>query len=231
MLVANIDADVIVYNVGFQTEGLEFEDARIRTDLFINTILEETGATHFKLFLSDSKDNNFRFKVCSEYKANRTQPKPKWYEQIKEYLISEHGAKIAYGMEADDALGINQSDDTILCSIDKDLDQIPGKHYKWAIWRNGSIITPSSSYEVTEYNGRSFLWQQMLIGDTSDNIKGIPMIGKVKAERLLEGLPLEDMEDIVKTKYKETYNDNWEQEFNKNLILLTILKESPDASY
>jgi 5'-3' exonuclease len=230
MLIANIDADVIVYNVGFQTEDLEFEDAKIRTDLFINTILEETGATHFRLFLSDSKDNNFRYGVCPNYKANRTQPKPKWYEEIKEYLITEHGATIAYGMEADDALGINQSENTILCSIDKDLDQIPGKHYKWAIWRNGEIIKPSELYEVTEYNGRSFLWQQMLIGDTADNIKGIPRIGKVKAERLLEGLPLEDMEYIVQSKYKDTYGDKWEEEFNKNLTLLTILKESPDGT-
>ena len=91
------------------------------------------------------------------------------------------------------------------------------------------MVSPSSLYEVTEYNGRSFLWQQMLIGDTSDNIKGIPKIGKVKAQRLLEGLPLEDMEFIVKSKYKDTHGENWEQEFNKNLTLLTILREPLNA--
>jgi len=228
MLIANIDADVIVYNIGFQTQDSELADAHVKTNLFISNILNETGATHFNLFLSDNSENNFRYKVDPEYKANRTQPKPKWYNEIKEYLMLEHGAKVAYGMEADDALGINQTDETILCTIDKDLDQIPGKHYKWAIWRNGSIITPSSLYTVTDYEGRSFLWQQMLIGDVSDNIKGIPKIGKVKAKNLLEGLPLEDMEDIVRLKYQKTYPDTWEQEFDNNLVLLSILREQPE---
>jgi len=227
MLIANIDADIIVYNIGFRTNDLELADAHLAVDDFINTILIETGATHFNLFLSDSAENCFRHQLCPEYKAHRTQEKPKWYNEIKEYLILNHGAKIAYGMEADDALGINQSENTILCTIDKDLDQIPGRHYRWAIWRNGVELSPSKVYTVSEYEGRSFLWQQMLIGDVSDNIKGIPKIGKVRASALLEGLPLEDMEDIVKTKYKETHEDNWEIEFNKNLQLLTILREQP----
>jgi 5'-3' exonuclease len=225
MLTALIDGDIIVYNVGYQTNDAPVEDAYVKVDLFINSILQETEATHFKVFLSDSKENNFRYQVAPEYKGNRVQEKPTHYDAIKEYLITEHGAKIAYGMEADDALGINQSENTIICSIDKDLDQIEGKHYKWAIWRNGSIIKPSSLYEVTDEEGERFFWKQMLIGDTSDNITGIPRIGKVKADTYLDPQSPIDCAQFVIEKYKETYEDDWEYYFNKNVKLLTILRE------
>ena len=50
---------------------------------------------------------------------------------MNEYLVKEYKAEVCDGQEADDALGINQTDQTIICTIDKDLLMIPGQHYNF----------------------------------------------------------------------------------------------------
>lgn len=186
-----VDADIVCYRIGFTTENEELAIAKYRCDEMLDNILIETAATEFKLYLSDSKENNFRYQICPDYKANRTQPKPKWHQEIKEHLIVKWGAEFSYGMEADDSLGIAQRWDnmkletadlnkeqfsTCICTIDKDLKQVPGLHYnfvkkEWAI--------------VTEREGLRYFYAQILIGDVSDNIKGCKGIGPIKAERSL----------------------------------------------
>ncbi len=72
----------------------------------LDGILLDTGATEFTIWLSDRAENNFRYKIYPEYKANRKDlPRPRHLEALKEYLITKWSARIALGMEADDALG------------------------------------------------------------------------------------------------------------------------------
>jgi len=222
-MLALVDSDILLYEVGFTTEDKDEAVAFARMDERIHAILDAvsrfTGGKEdnyflpeYQCYLSDSKENNFRYKIDTTYKGNRTQPKPRHYEVLKEYLIVEHGAKIAYGMEADDALGIAQNKEwdnsptTVICSIDKDLDQIPGYHYSWPINRSGNEIRPEKFYLTSPDEGILFFWRQMLIGDTADNIKGIAGIGKVGAERLLDSSMFEkDMLEIVREKYEDQY--------------------------
>ena len=82
------------------------------------------------------------------------------------------------GQEADDALGIAQTEDTIICSIDKDLLMIPGRHYNFV---------KDEFQEVTNDSGMRHFYMQCLTGDRSDNIKGIEQIGPKKAEKILTG--------------------------------------------
>src|SRR3989304_4452745 len=221
-MLALVDSDILLDEVGFTTEDKDEAVAFARMDERIHAILDAvsrfTGGKEdnyflpeYQCYLSDSKENNFRYKIDAAYKGHRTQPKPRHYEVLKEYLIVEHKAKIAYGMEADDALGINQDKNlesltTVICSIDKDLDQIPGYHYSWPINRNGKEIRPEKFYLTNQDEGILFFWKQMLIGDTADNIKGIDGIGKVGAERLLTNEMFEeDMVRIVREKYEDQY--------------------------
>jgi 5'-3' exonuclease len=87
------------------------------------------------------------------------------------------------GCEADDMLGVRQcelscdSDESIICTIDKDLNMIPGSHYNFV---------KKERYVVTPEDGIRFFYYQMLIGDTTDNIKGVVGIGKQKATKLLD---------------------------------------------
>lgn len=243
---ALIDGDIITYLIGYTTELEDVEEAQWRTDAFIDNIILATGATDYKVYLSDSSENNFRYKVNPEYKAHRTQPKPVHYDAIKEYLITKHKAKIAYGMEADDSLAIEQSiqnyvyhsmllsgkqegcSKSIICTIDKDMDMVPGLHYSWPIYRKGEIVREGRIYTVTEDEGLRFFYKQMVVGDTSDNIRGIDGLGPKKTEKLFEGVPTEKLVDIVAQEYDVQWGDRWYEEMVKNSKLLWIKRSEEE---
>jgi len=101
----------------------------------------------------------------------------------KAFLTTEYNAITTDGYEADDALGFNQTEDSIICSIDKDLLMIPGHHWNFV---------KKEHREVSELDGIKAFYRQMLIGDSSDNIFGVKGIGKVKAAKLIDHLETED---------------------------------------
>lgn len=180
-------SDILLHRVGFTTEEEEFYIARARIDDMIDGILLETGASEYRIYLSDLAQNNFRYQIDPSYKANRTAPKPKHYQELKQYLIGGEGgwgALVAEGMEADDALGIGQRPDlanvneidTVICSIDKDLLQIPGYHYNFV---------RKEWTEVTLAEGLLAFYRSILTGDKTDNISGIFGIGPARAAKIL----------------------------------------------
>lgn len=151
----------------------------------IQSIQADTQATDIRIFISGK--NNFREKIATiaPYKGNRDKAhKPKYYDQIKSYLVSRYGAMIVDDQEADDALGIEQTRlkklgiPSVICSKDKDLLQIPGKHYH---------ISKRTFTDVSEEEGIRFFFTQLLTGDSVDNIKGCPGVGPVKAKEILDG--------------------------------------------
>jgi 5'-3' exonuclease len=102
--------------------------------------------------------------------------------------MSQMGAELAPdGLEADDSLGINQTDDTIICSLDKDLLMIPGKHFQWAI-SGKNWEKPDTFIDQTYADGMKLFYEQCIKGDTSDNIKGIPGMGEAKARKALASI-------------------------------------------
>lgn len=154
----------------------------------IDNTLVETGADEFSIFLSGAK--NFRHDIYPEYKANRPKERPRHLKDLKDYLIEKYQAVVANGCEADDLLGIEQcsNENTIICSIDKDLRMIPGKHYSFEIrgTNNGtSWVRPAELCTVELIDGLRHFYTQCLVGDPADNVKGAAGIGKVKAKRIL----------------------------------------------
>jgi hypothetical protein len=157
--------------------------------LMIEGILEVTGGIP-RVYLSG--DNNFRHNFYSEYKANRKDmKKPEHFDNITRYLVDVWDAEIVDGIEADDKLGIVQYENfrngkeaeldkeelgTIICSIDKDLDMIPGWHYNF---KRGE------KYWINEKQARKNFYTQLLTGDATDNIPGITGVGPKTAEKLL----------------------------------------------
>jgi len=148
----------------------------------LQSILDEVSAKSFRLFLT-GKDN-YRDSLVDYYKANRDRTRrPYHFENITNYLVEHWNAEIINGREADDACGIAQFEDwmdnemygdakhrpedhgTIICSIDKDLDMIPGWHYHFV---------KQEKYFVTENEARDWFYCQLLTGDMgSDNIPGL----------------------------------------------------------
>jgi 5'-3' exonuclease len=212
-MLALIDADVVAYRIGFTTNNEDLRIALSRCDEMLDGILEETKATSFQLWLSDWLPNNFRYQLYPAYKANRQdKEKPVWLEQLKEHMVKEWGARFSYGMEADDALGIQQTlnekadnfgDDTwiesAICSIDKDLLQIPGRHYNFVKkeWAAVQALT-----------GMKWFYKQILIGDTADEIPGCEGIGPVKSHKIID--PCTNEAECFQA-VMETYKTQWQK--------------------
>lgn len=197
-MISLIDADLVVYRVAATCDTDEegaLEIALLRCDKLMQDICYATDSDNYRAFLTGR--NNFRKRINPEYKANRkdTVP-PRYLQQCRDFLIQNWNAEVTEGCEADDALGMAQNNDTIICTLDKDLDMIPGLHYNWV--RN-------EIYDINEVDALRNFYKQLLIGDRSDNIFGVAGIGKVKAARLID--PLEYEEDMYKV-VRDLYNDD-----------------------
>ena len=218
-MIALIDADLIVHRVAHTTANDPEAIARYRCDEMVDRITDDVAATELALWISDLRENNFRTHLWVGYKANRTQPRPKHYDYLKEYVINEWGARIAYGMEADDALGINQNksldvvdaDATVICSIDKDLLQISGRHYNFV---------KKEFCEVSQEEGDRSFYTSILVGDATDNIKGCRGIGPVKAKEALKDCTTEEqyITRIIEV-YKKQEEDKSTEEILEHILL------------
>lgn len=145
----------------------------------VKGILDATEADDYVIYITGK--GNFRTDIYPEYKANRKNvDKPLHYQDLKDWLIKTRPCEVVDGEEADDAMGIAQAQaepfTTAICSLDKDMDMIAGRHYNWR---------KHLKYTVTQEDGDRWFWTQLLTGDATDNIIGLKGIGPKKAEKAL----------------------------------------------
>lgn len=222
---ALVDGDILTYRIGFTTEDEEDWVARSRLRDTIAGILQLADCEDYQVYITSTDKSNFRYTLYPEYKANRTQPKPKYYDYLRGLLKTEYSAVETFGCEADDLMGMHQEEDTCILTIDKDLNMIPGWHYNWV---------KDDKYEVSRSESWYNFYTQLLIGDKgTDNIPGCPGIGAVKAAKLLHtDLDEDALYEIVAETYKEQYEkkglDNWEGDMERNASLLWILRNEPE---
>lgn len=212
---ALIDGDIVVYRSAASAENDEVWIALARADQMMQDMIADVGATSYNVYLTGN--NNFRREIAPSYKANRPDSRPTHWQAVREFLVTQHKAIICNGYEADDEMGIQQDKEkhtTVICSIDKDLHQIPGRHY--------NFVKKEARVVETE-EGLKFLYLQSLIGDKSDNITGVAGIGPVKAAKALEGMYTE-LEWYEKC--REMYNDD--ERFHLNMQLLYIWQKPDD---
>ena len=224
---AVIDGDILLYRIGFTTE-LETEGiAQFRMDELVHRILDTTKATEYQVYLSCGRKESFRAKLNSEYKANRTQPKPLHYQFLKNHLIDNWKAIVGVEEEADDLIGIECSNPNVVsCTIDKDiLFGLQGQKYNFV---------KDIFHYTTEEDATLFFYKQLLMGDKADNILGIKGIGPAKAGKALDSMLYEsenilftEVQDIYREWLKEEWADQYEEwgDFQEkqmnNLILLS----------
>ena len=151
----------------------------------------------YEVFLTGR--TNFRFDIAKSapYKGNRNAvEKPKHLGVASDHLVNKWGAVVSDGEEADDLIAIaatKYGPDTVVASIDKDMLQIPCRHFNFnrREWK-----------EVSEFDGMLFFYTQILTGDAADNIIGLFRVGAVKAAKMLAGCETEDqMWDVVLKAY------------------------------
>ncbi len=197
----------------------ELEPVEHGYQIINNTLheLQERYGSDIEIFISGHTNFRDRLWTTKKYKGNRdAQQKPTHYEALKTYLMERYGAKITDGIEADDAIGIHSTSSTICVSLDKDLDQIPGYHYDWV---------NKDEYIISAKQAKTMFYMQLMAGDPTDNVQGIPGIGPAKAMKALANCPSpKDMMEEVVRGYKEAFKDDWYTRLIETAQLVYILR-------
>lgn len=221
-----------------EVEPVSHAFANMRT--MLDGAMTESSASDSILYIKNSNEKTFRYTVNPDYKGNRDpNMKPFYYDECIWYLKKKaHPIEARPGLEVDDELGIMQWEDyvrcreialhrtwrhvhrnkepkTCICTVDKDLDVIPGWHYN---------PNKNTLYWVTEADAKRTFYTQVLTGDTSDNVKGLFRVGPVAAEKILRGVPLDKLEEKVLEAYREAEGPDGEQRMRTNQALLHILR-------
>lgn len=212
------DRDIEDFTITSKVVIDDLRNALHSVKLRVQNIIDKTKSTDVRIFLSGS--NNFRNDIYPAYKAGR-KPKPELYSPIREYLVRHYGAEVQDGVEADDALGIYQSPNSVICTNDKDLDMIPGWHYNF-ITDEEYFVDPAEAM----FNFRC----QLLAGDEVDNIYGIRGVGLKTAAKLLDGMSQVEMEELIAEKYSNQWGEGWEEVLELNEQLLWILRKPLDET-
>jgi len=219
--------------------------AEQNADGMIENILEQFSVDEFKVFLTtpDVK-KNFRYTVDEEYKANRKDfEKPHHYQTVRDRLTNKWDAVISReGWEADDevsALGWEYwehgdwSQPLIICSIDKDLDTVPGHHYRWQTYNK-----EADNYFVSDAEAMENYWISALTGDKADNIPGLYRIGPKRAGSILRSCETElEYYRTARTQYivnmeKEGYTEEKAVErMHKNCKMLYLMRSQGDTGW
>jgi len=230
------DGDLILYQKGFKHEETpSWGIIQADIDNWIEGILDKFGTRYYIIYLTGK--GNFRDgkAVTLPYKGNRTKPKPKWYRQIKDYLLSCHPTELISGMEADDAIAIEMTSnpDSIHVGIDKDIWMVEGWHYRYATHNSPEVplelVKPHLKLnDKGKLKGGGYCWfyAQMLMGDRTDNIQGVKGYGDKKAYKTLEGCETEAEHYLaVKQVYDEACGDDSEARIRENADLLWMVRE------
>lgn len=177
-MIGIIDADTLLYAIG----SINTNHVPTATlDAKIKNILSHLDIYNALIVIQGNR--NFRNSHDPNYKKHRTSEKPMHYSNLRKHLMLNYEPFIANNVETDDVCAIaanycnNISCDYIIIHIDKDLNQIPGKHYNY----NTGVL-----YTVTEDEALYNLCIQLIKGDVTDSkITGIKGYGLKKAEKVL----------------------------------------------
>lgn len=166
----------------------EYYDVRKGLDFINNNIKDwqQTFLTNDVVLVIGDK-NNWRKSYDKEYKLNRVdKEKPLMYEPILNELFNTYDVVSLPNLEADDTCRIINEDNQnypvrkVLVSIDKDFKTFPCELYD-PLHKEHLVINPQQA----EYN----LMFRIMVGDTSDNYKGLEGYGEKKALAWLDSEP------------------------------------------
>ncbi len=206
-------------------------------------LLEEEKPTHF-LVAFDAGKVTFRHRDYADYKGGRAKTPPELSEQfpwIKQLLIAFGIAQFELeGYEADDIIGTlaqiatDQHEQVLVVSGDKDMLQLASDQVTIAITRKGvsevERYTPLEIMEKYQLTPAQIIDLKGLMGDSSDNIPGVPGVGEKTALKLLQ--EYSSVENLLAhvSELKGKLKENLEQHSQDAIMskaLATIYREVP----
>ena len=146
----------------------------------------------------DRKEPTFRHEMFPEYKGTRKPMDPELREQIPVLMdmLQEAGVKVLIkaGYEADDLIGtlakegVKAGKQVRILSGDRDLLQLVEENIQVILPKTAGteVYTPALVEEKYGVSPEGFLQMKGLMGDTSDNIPGVPKIGEKTAMKIIQ---------------------------------------------
>lgn len=214
-----VDADMLLFRACTSTEvevmldddvwtrHSEMPEARRKYWGQINDWIDQFNSCPEHVFHCFTDRSAYRRELCPSYKQNRKGPKPIGFKALKGEVMMDEGAFMYNRIEADDLISIfatmlNEHDNVIIASGDKDLRQVAGTH----AWID------QEPYDVSKDEAQRFTYQQFLSGDSTDGIPGCKGIGPVNAERIVSKFdlsrPMDCWQEIVRTYEQKGQVDN-----------------------
>ena len=213
------------------------------TNVFLRA-LQEWNPTYCAIAF-DTPAPTFRHLRFEEYKAQREPSPPELRHQFVrvKQLMQSFGVPIfeVDGFEADDVIGTlahqaeAQGIDTVILTGDRDTFQLITPRVRIDLSYSIQDRRVYNEAELAErYSGLTAAQQpdfKSLLGDSSDNIPGVPRIGEKRGIGLLtqfhdlEGI-YEHLEEVRPPSVRKSLEENRERAF-ENRILTTISREAP----
>ena len=209
-------------------------------------ILDEEAADYIAVAF-DLSAPTFRHKAYAEYKGTRKSMPDELREQvplIKDVLSSMNIPILTKeGYEADDIIGTiakrYQSDEVFVSVIsgDRDLLQLSDKYIKIRIPKTSKGVTTVHDYlpedVMNEYGvtPKEFIDVKALMGDTSDNVPGVPSIGEKTATKIIQEYhsienAIEHVDELKPPRASKALSEHIEDaKFSK--MLVTIVTDAP----
>lgn len=215
-----IDGDSLIY---YEMDKPTLEEAVTGINARIEHILNQCNTSLYVGFLTEA--NCFRYNVYDNYKGNRKfRPKPIIFYALLAHLKQHWKFYGIKGFEADDLVSYysyTETRKTIICSPDKDvLQQCVGMHYNYQ---------KAAFLHTSPEEANLFLWKQVLMGDSTDNIPGIPGVGVKTAENWLKDRT-KDYEGFALKQYVEKFGMiEGLVQFYTNFRLVYLLKTRQDV--
>lgn len=206
-----MDGSAFIYRGFFANRNMQRSDGFPTNSLVVVSrvllrILREERPRYFA-FVQDGKGPNFRHEIFPLYKANRDATPEDLVRQLDpiQRMVRALGLRleVSQGCEADDCIAslaarFAGEHPVIIVSGDKDLKQCLGPNvYMWDPASKEEKLVSEADF-TAESGVTPGQWPdvQALIGDTSDNIPGVPGIGPKTARQIFSICPsLEDIRD------------------------------------
>lgn len=213
---------------------------------FINIMLKalEEEAADYAAVAFDLKAPTFRHKMYAEYKGTRKPMPAELHEQvpiIKEVLEAMEIPVITLeGYEADDILGTlakrmqARGMSVSILSGDRDLLQLADSAIKIRMPKTSKGRTEIENYGPDDVKAKygvtpsEFIDLKALMGDSSDNIPGVPGIGEKTASAIISKYKsieaaYADAENITPTKARNSLSENYDKAvLSKTLATIEI---------
>jgi len=188
-MVALFDADSLVWASSYGVE----EDINLAiekyNDSFTNIIydLNEIYDISEVITFNNSK-GNFRKILDTNYKSNRKSSGiPSVLTELHDYVTESYNSVSKYSLETDDLVANywkniaeeDGRDNVIIVSIDKDYKQLPALIYNYH-YKHRCV------YDIEPLEALYNFYEQMIIGDSIDNVNYCKGYGKKYAEKLLK---------------------------------------------